>query len=89
MIWFALGVVVYAFVGLFLLALCQAAAWADSYGQPRDETIRAGLNVRPVVTNPEEGPRPSWDLPGRSPSRRAQVSLPVVPNVHAVGRRVS
>lgn len=29
MIWFALGVVVYAVMGLFLLALCRAASCAD------------------------------------------------------------
>jgi hypothetical protein len=29
MIWFALGVVVYAVMGLFLLALCRAASWSD------------------------------------------------------------
>jgi hypothetical protein len=29
MIWFEIGVVLYAVMGLFLLGLCRAASWAD------------------------------------------------------------
>lgn len=34
MIWFEIGVVVYTAVGLFLLALCRAASWADREAWP-------------------------------------------------------
>jgi hypothetical protein len=34
MIWFALGVVVYAVMGLYLLALCRAASCADGQVRP-------------------------------------------------------
>jgi hypothetical protein len=30
MIWFELGAIVYAVVGLYLLALCRAASWSES-----------------------------------------------------------
>ncbi|HEY5170932.1 MAG TPA: hypothetical protein VIK54_04315 [Acidimicrobiia bacterium] len=41
MIWFALGLVVYAVVGLYLLALCRASSWADGEVRPTANEERA------------------------------------------------